>query len=71
MLRQQVLNLYRNILRAVKQVPDKQTRLELHEWARSDFRGNRHHADEFTIKTLINYGERWLKELQTNLNLAK
>lgn len=71
MLRQQVLNLYRRIFRTIKQIPNKQHREELKEWARNDFRNNQNHTDELTIKMLLNYGERSLKELQTSINLAK
>lgn len=71
MLRQQVLNLYRRILRTIKQVPDKQNQTELQNWARNDFRINQHHTDDLTIKILLNHGERSLKELQTSLNLSK
>jgi len=71
MLRQEVKNLYRRILRVIKQVPDPNHRSELKDWARADFRNNTHQTDEMAIKSLIKYGERSLKELQTSLNLAK
>lgn len=71
MLRQQVINLYRRIFKAIKEVPGDDHKIELREWARHDFRTNKYHTDELTIKTLLNYGERCLKELQTSVNLAK
>ncbi|XP_071051666.1 LYR motif-containing protein 2 [Onthophagus taurus] len=71
MLRQQVLRLYRRILRTIKEVPDKTHQKELLDWARSDFKNNSHHTDEVTIKMMITYGERSLKELESSLALAK
>jgi hypothetical protein len=46
MLRQQVLKLYRSILRAIRTVPDEQSKKELLEWARSDFKNSKHHTEE-------------------------
>ncbi|KAJ8951492.1 hypothetical protein NQ318_000188 [Aromia moschata] len=71
MLRQEVKNLYRNIFRTIRKVPDKQHQGELKDWARRDFRANLHHTDEITIKMYIKYGQRCLKELETSLSLAK
>lgn len=71
MLRQQVLSLYRKILRTIKKVPDNQYQAELRDWARTDFKNNAHHQDEVTIKMMITYGERSLKQLETTLALAK
>lgn len=71
MLRQQVLSLYRRILRSIRQVPDKRHQSDLREWARTDFKNNAHHKDEITIKMMITYGERSLKQLETTLALAK
>ena len=70
MLRQEVLKLYRTIFRTIKQVPDQNSRKELSEWARSDFRNNINHKSEITIKMLIQYGNRSLKELQQSLELS-
>lgn len=70
MLRQEVLKLYRQIFRTIRQVPDESSRRELSEWARSDFRNNSHHTEEITIKMLMNHGRRSLTELQTSLNLS-
>jgi hypothetical protein len=46
MLRQQVLNLYRSFLRTIRDVPHEESKKELLEWARSDFKNNKHHTDE-------------------------
>lgn len=46
MLRREVLQLYRNILRTLKQVSCKQDREYLHNWVKSDFNNNKHIKDE-------------------------
>ncbi|XP_023703687.2 LYR motif-containing protein 2 isoform X3 [Cryptotermes secundus] len=71
MLRQQVLKLYRSFLRAIRDVPDEESRKELLEWARSDFKNNKHHTDEYAIKMLISHGERQLKQLQQNVAFSR
>lgn len=70
MLRQEVLKLYREIFRTIRQVPDSTSRRELGEWARGDFRNNAHHTEEIVIKMLMQHGRRSLTELQTSLNLS-
>ncbi|XP_058065207.1 LYR motif-containing protein 2 [Anopheles bellator] len=70
MLRQEVLKLYRTIFRTISQVPDAATRQELREWARHDFRQNKHQTDELMIKMLMHNATRSLKELQTSLELS-
>lgn len=50
MLRQQVLKLYRSFLRTIRDVPDEESRKELVEWARSDFKNNKHHTDEVSAQ---------------------
>ncbi|XP_055531584.1 LYR motif-containing protein 2 [Wyeomyia smithii] len=70
MLRQEVLKLYRTIFRTIRLVPDASSRQELREWARSDFRANKHQTEEIAIKMLIQHGNRSLKELQTSLDLS-
>lgn len=70
MLRLEVLKLYREIFRTIRQVPDPASRLDLQEWARSDFRKNMHHSEELTIKMLMQHGRRSLTELKTSLHLS-
>ncbi|XP_058834110.1 LYR motif-containing protein 2 [Topomyia yanbarensis] len=70
MLRQEVLNLYRTIFRTIRKVPDATSRQELREWARTDFRANKHQSEELAIKMLIQHANRSLKELQTSLDLS-
>ncbi|KAG8285454.1 LYR motif-containing protein 2 [Homalodisca vitripennis] len=71
MLRKQVLKLYRDTLRSIRQVPDRDSQLELRKWARQDFENNKHLEEEITIKMMIKHGERSLKELQQSLELSK
>lgn len=70
MLRQEVLKLYRDIFRAIKLVPDENGRNDLKNWARADFRNNKHQTDELSIKMLMQQGRRSLNELRTNLELS-
>lgn len=70
MVRNEVLKLYRQILRSIKQVPDLNSRRELQEWVRTDFKNNKHHTDEIVIKMMIQSGRRSLNELETNLGLS-
>uniref|UniRef100_A0A8C6ZNU0 LYR motif-containing protein 2 n=1 Tax=Nothoprocta perdicaria TaxID=30464 RepID=A0A8C6ZNU0_NOTPE len=44
--RQQVLALYRSILRALRNVPAAADRRSLRDWARAEFRGNKDATDE-------------------------
>ncbi|XP_028159800.1 LYR motif-containing protein 2 [Ostrinia nubilalis] len=71
LIRQEVLKLYREIFRTIKLVSDENTRIELKEWARTDFRNNMHHKDETTIKAMLHYGKKSLKDLQSSLALSK
>lgn len=70
MLRQEVLKLYRDILRTIKQIPDDNSRNELKEWARHDFRMNKHKTDELTIKNLMQHGRQFLGELKNSLKMS-
>ncbi|XP_071114439.1 LYR motif-containing protein 2-like [Haliotis cracherodii] len=71
MLRTEVLKLYRDILRAIRQVPDPDHKRELKEWARHDFKQNKHHQDEETIKMMLTKGRMSLKELESAIHLAR
>ncbi|XP_059476732.1 LYR motif-containing protein 2 [Neocloeon triangulifer] len=70
MTRQQVLKLYRDILKAIQRIPDDRNRNELKDWARSDFKQHKNQTDEHKIKALIFHGERSLKELNQSLDLS-
>lgn len=71
MLRTEVLKLYRNILRTVRKIPDEHYRNEMRQWARDDFKKQKHLTDELTIQMMINRGQMSLRELEQSLNLAK
>ncbi|NXN48167.1 LYRM2 protein, partial [Rhinoptilus africanus] len=69
--RQQVLQLYRQLLRAIRQVPAEADRRYLQEWAREEFRRNKGATEEDAIRMMITQGNRQLQELQRALKLAK
>ncbi|XP_074006434.1 LYR motif-containing protein 2 [Numenius arquata] len=69
--RQQVLQLYRKILRAVREVPAEADRRYLREWAREEFRRNKGATEEDAIRMMITQGNMQLQELQRTLKLAK
>lgn len=46
LLRQEVLQLYRKILKTVREIPNEQDRKYFLTWARKDFRDNQHQTDE-------------------------
>lgn len=71
MLRQEVLKLYREIFRTLRQISDESTRSELRDWARTDFKNNKHHSDEAAIKSMLYYGKKSLKDLQKSLAISK
>ncbi|NXD83341.1 LYRM2 protein, partial [Halcyon senegalensis] len=69
--RQQVLQLYRKILRAVREVPAEADRRYLKDWAREEFRRNKDATEEDAIRMMITQGNMQLQELQRTLKLAK
>ncbi|CAK1555266.1 unnamed protein product [Leptosia nina] len=71
LLRQEVLKLYRDIFRTLRKVPDSVTREDLKEWARTDFRNNKYHNDEASIKSMLYYGRKSLRDLQRSLALSE
>ncbi|XP_061479312.1 LYR motif-containing protein 2 isoform X2 [Rhineura floridana] len=69
--RQQVLQLYRKILQAVRQVPNEADRHYLRDWAREEFKRNKGATDQDTIRMMITQGNLQLQELKRTLKLAK
>ncbi|KAM6280215.1 LYR motif-containing protein 2 isoform 2-T2 [Porphyrio hochstetteri] len=69
--RQQVLQLYRKILRAIRDVPAEADRRYLKDWAREEFRRNKAVTEEDAIRMMITQGNMQLQELQRTLKLAK
>ncbi|XP_052810791.1 LYR motif-containing protein 2-like isoform X2 [Mya arenaria] len=70
-VRGEVLKLYRDILRTAKQIPDDFYRNEMRQWARDDFKSNKHLDDDTIIKMNIQRGRKSLRELQQSLDLAQ
>uniref|UniRef100_K7FSC2 LYR motif-containing protein 2 n=2 Tax=Pelodiscus sinensis TaxID=13735 RepID=K7FSC2_PELSI len=68
--RQQVLQLYRRILQAIRRVPTEADRHYLKEWAREEFKKNKDAIDEDAIRMMITQGNMQLQELERTLQLA-
>uniref|UniRef100_A0A8C8RRM8 LYR motif-containing protein 2 n=1 Tax=Pelusios castaneus TaxID=367368 RepID=A0A8C8RRM8_9SAUR len=68
--RQQVLQLYRRILKVIHQVPTKADQHYLKEWAREEFKRNKDATDEDAIRMMITQGNMQLQELERTLQLA-
>jgi len=66
MLRQEVLKLYREVLRTTRQVEPSQ-RPDIIFWARTEIEMNKTQTDELVIKRLLLNGRQMLKELQTTI----
>jgi len=66
MLRQEVLKLYRDVLRTARKVEPSQ-RPDIINWARSDIEMNRSQVDEMVIKGLVMNGRQMLKEMQKTI----
>ncbi|KAB1275196.1 LYR motif-containing protein 2 [Camelus dromedarius] len=69
--RQQVLQLYRRILQAIRQVPNDSDRRYLKDWAREEFKRNKSVTEEDAIRMMITQGNMQLKELEKTLALAR
>ncbi|GAB6027174.1 LYR motif-containing protein 2 [Chamberlinius hualienensis] len=70
-LRREVITLYRDLLRIAKQISDQNQQKQVKEWVKADFKANKHHQDEETIKYLLAHGRQFLKQLQTTITLTK
>ncbi|XP_075035970.1 LYR motif-containing protein 2 isoform X2 [Mixophyes fleayi] len=71
LLRQQVLGLYRRMLRAVRQIPDPADRRYMEDWVRGEFKRNKEATDEVTVRMMITQGQRQVQGLEISLQLAK
>ncbi|XP_047430156.1 LYR motif-containing protein 2 [Mugil cephalus] len=69
--RQRVLGIYRNMLRAIRQVPDEADRKYLRDWARDEFKRNKNATEQDAIRMMITQANNHLEELQKSLALAK
>nr|XP_015909184.1 LYR motif-containing protein 2 isoform X2 [Parasteatoda tepidariorum] len=70
LLRSKTLKLYRDILRTIKRIPNKEHQAELKSWVRRDFENNKHLTNEDAIKYNLNRGKSFYEELLSSLNLA-
>jgi len=66
MLRQEVLKLYREVLRTARKVEPSQ-KSDIIYWARGDIEMNKMQTDELVIKRLVVNGRQMLKELQSTI----
>ncbi|KAJ3719717.1 complex 1 protein-domain-containing protein [Lentinula raphanica] len=62
-LRQQVLNLYRQAFRACRVIPDLNTRRETLGWIRAEFERNKHLSDVTDIEEKLKIARRELKQM--------
>ncbi|KIK04241.1 hypothetical protein K443DRAFT_4715 [Laccaria amethystina LaAM-08-1] len=62
-LKQQVLNLYRSIIRASRSIPDPVTRRETVAWVRSEFERNRHLTDVLLIQDKLTLARREMRQI--------
>jgi len=71
MRRQQVIKQYRAFIRTAKRLPEGQAE-DILNWVRADFKANSLVAasEEDKVKSLLAQGERMLKELRQNVDLA-
>ncbi|XP_029281351.1 LYR motif-containing protein 2 [Cottoperca gobio] len=69
--RQRVLGIYRNMMRTIRQVPDKADRKYLSDWARDEFKRNKNATEQDAIRMMITQANNHLEELQKSLALAK
>nr|XP_020468565.1 LYR motif-containing protein 2 [Monopterus albus] len=69
--RQKVLEIYRNILRTIRQVPDEADRKYLRDWTRDEFKRNKDATDQDAIRMMITQANNHLVELQKSLALAR
>ena len=51
-LRKQVLSLYREIFKTLREVENEDHRKELADWARSEFKKNKHEKEEVSFSYL-------------------
>jgi len=73
MLRQEVLKLYRNFFRTIRQLPDENQKRDVADWVRADFKAYKNVSveNEVQIKSLMFNGEKMLRELKQSVDLSK
>ncbi|XP_023666056.1 LYR motif-containing protein 2 [Paramormyrops kingsleyae] len=68
--RQKVLQLYRSMLRTIRQVPKEEDRRYLRSWAREEFKRNKGATDPDAVRMMITQANMHLQDLQKTLALA-
>ncbi|PCH33561.1 hypothetical protein WOLCODRAFT_64141 [Wolfiporia cocos MD-104 SS10] len=68
-LKQRVLNLYRQAVRASRTIPDRGARKETIAWIRNEFERNKHIHDVEMIEDKLAAGRRELKTILPTLSL--
>ncbi|XP_041044300.1 LYR motif-containing protein 2 [Carcharodon carcharias] len=71
MHRQKVLSLYRQILKAIYQIPNEGDKQYLKNWARQEFKQNKNATNDDTVRMMLTHGNMQLKELEKMLRLTK
>ncbi|XP_071955734.1 LYR motif-containing protein 2-like [Antedon mediterranea] len=71
MLRRQVLQLYQDIMKTIRTIPDESQRKELTLWVRQEFRNQKHITDEESIRMMLTKGKMTFKQMCTTLDLVK
>ncbi|SNX82202.1 uncharacterized protein MEPE_00908 [Melanopsichium pennsylvanicum] len=70
LMRSRTLSLYRNYLRATRDIPNPLARWETIQFFRDDFQRYRNETDLGKIKDLLMQGHRFLKQMQGQMTLA-
>eukprot|EP01135_Chromosphaera_perkinsii_P005159 Nk52_evm7s319 gene=Nk52_evmTU7s319 len=71
MVRREVLQLYRDVFRATRKVPDEKSKAYLRKWARDDIERYRNVDDKHKIRHLLFEGRKALDELIVSMRLVK
>ena len=69
--RQQTLCLYRDVLRAIREIDDIRYKREVKEWVHEEFKKWKYTKDEDVIHMLLSQGRIALRELKTSIEMAK
>ncbi|CAF3074249.1 unnamed protein product [Rotaria socialis] len=69
-VRSQVVALYRDIMRTLLKIDDRDYQKEMREWARTEFNRYRKLTDLGEIRTQVALGRRHLNELKLAMQMA-
>lgn len=71
MKRREVLSLYKDILKTINKIENKEDKKYLLNWVRTDFKKNKFVSDAEVINSEITRGKLTLKELSSAISLSK